>query len=207
MADVNEHRIEGRLTGDPKILRSDRGSIARMSVATNYRYQDRNNEWQERSTFHIIVVRGDLVDALEGLRQGDTLGVVGFAEDREFTDRDGRERSERQLVAKRLYRPMTARRSGSSDRGNFRDAPKRQERAERDAPAKAPPRASAYEYQGGNYRQDESRREGRREDGRRDEPAPSARRTIANQEPHAPQPASPQGHDVFADMDDQVRRM
>ncbi len=42
--DINTHTIQGRLAAVPRVLRNERGAIARLRVVTNYRYQDRDNK-------------------------------------------------------------------------------------------------------------------------------------------------------------------
>ncbi|KZC29432.1 single-stranded DNA-binding protein [Rhodanobacter denitrificans] len=106
--DINTHTIQGRLAAVPRVLRNERGAIARLRVVTNYRYQDRDNNWQQRDTGHNVIVRGDLVSLVESLRVGDGIFVIGFAEDHEYTDASGVQRVERQLVAKTVGRPLAA---------------------------------------------------------------------------------------------------
>ncbi|MEY2117132.1 single-stranded DNA-binding protein [Rhodanobacter sp. FW106-PBR-R2A-1-13] len=135
--DINSHTIQGRLAADPRVIRNDRGAIARLRVVTNYRYQDRDNNWQKRDVGHNVIVRGDLVALVEDLRTGDGVFVIGFAEDHEYTDAQGVNRVERQLIAKTLGRPLTA--APAARRTGTATAPASDKAKVAAAPASTPP--------------------------------------------------------------------
>lgn len=104
--DINTHTIQGRLGEDPKVHRTDRGCIARLRVATNYRFKSPSGDWAAKTTWHTVIVRGADVDLVSGARKGDGIFVTGFPEDHEFTDGNGVKRSQRQLIATTVSRPL-----------------------------------------------------------------------------------------------------
>jgi len=104
--DINQHIIQGRLCDDPHVIRTEAGSIARLRVATNRRFRDRNGDWKERGTFHTVIVPSYLVDQISDARKGEGLFVSGYAEDYEYVDNSGQRRFTRQLVAETISRPL-----------------------------------------------------------------------------------------------------
>lgn len=110
MADINEHRIRGRLAYDPRIISNEVGSIARLRVMTNYRYQDSSGAWQTRETGHSVIVRGELLELAKLLKKGEAIHVEGYVEEREVV-RENVKTFDRYIVAKSLARPLIPQRS------------------------------------------------------------------------------------------------
>ena len=62
--DINKVEIMGNLTQDPELRFTPNGSaVASFSVATNRRYKQ-GDEYKDETTFHNIVVWGNLAQAL-----------------------------------------------------------------------------------------------------------------------------------------------
>jgi len=140
--DINMHTIQGRLGDDPKISRTARGAFARLRVVTNYSYTSpTTGELIKKTTGHTVIVIGDDVESLVGARKGDGLFVVGYPEDHEFTDGSGKRRSERQLVAQSISRPLQVLPANNgTDAPQSRSRPVQQpERTGNQAPRNEPP--------------------------------------------------------------------
>lgn len=101
---INKVTLIGRLGGDPEIKRLEGGSVVgRFSVATSDSYKDKNNEWQETTEWHNIVVWGSLAERAEkSLRKGMQVYLEGKITYRKYTDKDNVERSITDIVASTL---------------------------------------------------------------------------------------------------------
>ena len=68
--------------------------IAECSLATTERYTDRSGAQKEDTQWHRLVIGGKLADIAERyIHKGDPLFVQGAMRYRNYTDRDGNERS------------------------------------------------------------------------------------------------------------------
>lgn len=68
--------------------------IAECSLATTERYTDRSGAQKEDTQWHRLVIGGKLADIAERyVHKGDPLFVQGAMRYRNYTDRDGNERS------------------------------------------------------------------------------------------------------------------
>ncbi len=101
---INKVTLIGRLGSDPEIKRLEGGStVGRFSVATSDSYKDKNNEWQESTEWHNIVVWGSLAERAEKhLKKGMQVYVEGKITYRKYTDKDNVERNITDIVAATL---------------------------------------------------------------------------------------------------------
>ena len=56
MVSINKVQLLGNLTKDPEIKETANGKLARLSLATNRRYRDREGQMQDAAQYHDIVV-------------------------------------------------------------------------------------------------------------------------------------------------------
>jgi single-strand DNA-binding protein len=81
----------GNTGSDPEIRTIPSGArVAQFSVATSRRWNDKNNQQQEKTEWHRIVVWDKLVDIVEKyVKKGDRIYVEGEIEYRQYQDKDG----------------------------------------------------------------------------------------------------------------------
>lgn len=98
---VNKITLIGRAGQDCEFKNLEMGAtVARFSLATSERWQDKNGEWQEHTDWHNVVCWRDLADrAQQRVRKGLLLYVEGKVSYRKYTDRDGNERTATDIVA------------------------------------------------------------------------------------------------------------
>lgn len=84
---TNNHVVlTGRLGADPKLVQLEGKSFAAFSIATQDRYQDKNDEWKNKETvWHRCLAFGDtLVDMTQKLKKGMRIKVTGAISYRNF---------------------------------------------------------------------------------------------------------------------------
>ncbi len=97
----NKVTLIGRLGKDPEIRSLDENTkVARITLATNESYKDRNGEWQDRTEWHNVVVWRAAAERVERqLRKGMLTFVEGKIGYRKYTDKDGIERYSTDVTA------------------------------------------------------------------------------------------------------------
>lgn len=88
---VNKVILVGRLGQDPEVRYTPSGSaVANFSVATNEAWTDKNNQKQERTEWHRVVVWGKLAELCKQyLQKGRQCYVEGRLQTRSWQDKDG----------------------------------------------------------------------------------------------------------------------
>lgn len=100
---VNKVILVGRLTRDPEAKETNGGTVARLGLATNESWTDRNGQKQERTEFHNITAFGSLADTCARyLSKGRQIYVEGSLQTDEYTDRDGNQRKSTGIKAKSI---------------------------------------------------------------------------------------------------------
>jgi single-strand DNA-binding protein len=97
--------LVGNVGKDPEVRYSQSGTpVANFSLATNERFKDRNDEWQERTEWHSIVAWKRLAEIVgEYVAKGSKLYVEGKIQTSSWEDRQSRERQYRtEIVARDL---------------------------------------------------------------------------------------------------------
>ncbi len=86
--------LRGRLGKDAEIRYMQDGTCcANLSLATSYRYKDKNGERQERTEWHRVVGFGRQMEAIKDwLEKGREISLVGTLRTRKWQDRDGNDR-------------------------------------------------------------------------------------------------------------------
>lgn len=87
---LNKAQVYGRLTRDPELKAMPSGAnVVSISLATNYRYKDRDGKQQEEADFHNVVFFGKTADVVaKYVSKGDTFYVEGRLKTRSWDDRD-----------------------------------------------------------------------------------------------------------------------
>jgi single-strand DNA-binding protein len=128
MLSINKVHIIGNLTRDPEIKDTQNGRLARLGVATNRRYRDKDSgQMVDAPQYHDVVVFQDrLIDVIENYCvKGTQVSIEGTLEHRTYEDKDGIKRKVTEIV----IRPFSGEfqlgnragnDDGDSDRGGSR---------------------------------------------------------------------------------------
>lgn len=96
--------VLGYLGHDPEMMRAERGTKgARFSVAVNRVWTNELGERQEETDWFRIIAWGQLAETcLAYLAKGRLVFVVGKPRTRRWEDREGQDREQLQVLAKRV---------------------------------------------------------------------------------------------------------
>jgi single-strand DNA-binding protein len=88
---LNKVMLIGNIGADPDVRTTASGmKVAKLSLATNRRFQDRSGQQQERTDWHRITLFGKLADIVEQyVSKGDRLYVEGRLEYSQTQDDQG----------------------------------------------------------------------------------------------------------------------
>ena len=91
----NSVTVVGNLASDPELRYTSSGTaMANISIAVNRRWRDRNNEWQEETSFFRGTLwREQAENAAESLHKGDRVMISGSLEQRSWETPEGDKRS------------------------------------------------------------------------------------------------------------------
>lgn len=107
---LNRAIIIGNLTRDPELKTLPSGiSVVSFGVATNRVWKDKNNQKQESTDFHNIVVFGRQAEtSAQYLRKGASVLVEGRIQTRSWDAPDGTKKYRTEIVADRIqFGPRT----------------------------------------------------------------------------------------------------
>jgi|Deesub1362A_J573_1020465.scaffolds.fasta_scaffold02734_9 single-strand DNA-binding protein len=96
--------LVGRLGADPQVQQTQGGrTVARFSLATNERFQDKDGKVQERVDWHRVVAWGKQAENCgQYLKKGRLVSVEGRLQTRSFEDKEGVTRWVTEVVARRV---------------------------------------------------------------------------------------------------------
>jgi single-strand DNA-binding protein len=102
--DLNKVLLVGRVTADPQVRSTPGGqSVTTIGVATNRVWTDKNNQKQEETEFHSVVLWGRQAEiAGQYLTKGAMVLIEGRLQTRSWTDKNGGARKTTEIVAERL---------------------------------------------------------------------------------------------------------
>ena len=118
MPSINKVIISGNLVRDPDTRILENGThLAKMSIANNQRYRDRNGEWQEKTCYvNVIAWRKTAELVSEYCRKGSPVLIEGELVFNSWEDRDGNKRNQLEVNARRIQ--FLERRSQESSNRN-----------------------------------------------------------------------------------------
>jgi len=101
MASLNKVILVGNLGRDPELKSTPSGAkVLEISIATTERFTDRNNEQQEQTDWHRIVMWNQKAEYVaRNTRKGSTVYVEGRLRYRKYTAQDGSERTTTEILA------------------------------------------------------------------------------------------------------------
>lgn len=101
---VNKVTIIGHLGQDPEVRHLESGaSIAKLRVATNENYKDKEGNWQDRTEWHTVIAWRYLAERAEkSMKKGSLVYIEGKLTTRKWQDSDGKDRWTTEVVANTL---------------------------------------------------------------------------------------------------------
>ncbi len=104
MPEINSVVIAGNLTKDPVFRTTSSGTpVVNFSVASNRKYRDSNNSWQEDVCYVGIVAWNKLAESCnERLRKGCAVLIDGELQSRSWKTEDGFNRNVVEVKARRI---------------------------------------------------------------------------------------------------------
>jgi single-strand DNA-binding protein len=101
---VNKAIILGNLGKDPELRFTPSGrAVARFPVATSERWTDQNNQRQEHTEWHNVVVWGKQAEnCSQYLSKGRQVFVEGSIRTRNYNDKDGNKRYVTEIIARNV---------------------------------------------------------------------------------------------------------
>jgi len=115
---VNRVILVGNLGADPEVRTLESGAmVAKLRLATNESYKDRNGEWQTQTEWHDVVLWRSLAErAQEYLKKGAQIYIEGKLTHRLWDDQNGNKRKTTEVVAA-TFRMLGRRGDGNSSSG------------------------------------------------------------------------------------------
>jgi len=118
---MNRVTLIGNLGKDPEVRHFDNGTTkVSFSLATSERYQDKDNNWQETTEWHdIILWRNQAELALKILKKGMPIFLEGKLTHRTWQDAEGKNRRTTEVVGSqfRILEKRSTAGDGSSGLG------------------------------------------------------------------------------------------
>jgi single-strand DNA-binding protein len=115
---VNKVILVGNVGQDPEVKYTPSGvPVARVSLATNERFKDGSDQWQDRTEWHSIVAWQRLAEIVgEYVRKGSKLYVEGKLQTSTWEDKQTGEKKYRTEIVAREVLLLTSRENGSEGR-------------------------------------------------------------------------------------------
>src|SRR5437660_11566759 len=123
MKSVNKVILVGNLGKDPEVKYTPSGAaVAKFSIATSYRYKDKNEQWQDQTEWHNVVAWARLAEiAGEYLKKGSKVYVEGRLQTRSWDDKNTNQKKYMtEVVANDLVLLGGRGESGADDSGGGR---------------------------------------------------------------------------------------
>jgi len=118
---VNKVILLGNLGKDPEVKYTPQGTaVAKITVATNERFKDKDGQWQDRTEWHNVVLWQRLAEiAGEYLKKGGKVYIEGKLQTRSWEDKQtNQKRYMTEIVANDLVL-LGGRSEGSGDSGGY----------------------------------------------------------------------------------------
>ena len=115
---VNKVILVGNAGQDPEVKYTASGvPVAKVSLATNERFKDRNEQWQDRTEWHSIVAWQRLAEIVgEYVRKGSKLYVEGKLQTSTWEDKQTGEKKYRTEICAREILLLSSRENGQEGR-------------------------------------------------------------------------------------------
>lgn len=119
---INKVILIGNLGRDAEVRTLENGAmVARITVATNENYRDKNNEWQTQTEWHDVVLWRSLAERAEqNFKKGNLVYIEGKLTHRKWKDKDGNDRYTTEVIAS-VARSLERKEGGGGGRGGYSD--------------------------------------------------------------------------------------
>lgn len=117
---INRVILIGNLGRDPEVRRLENGAaVAKFSIATTENYKDKDDNWQEQTEWHDIIVWRNLAERAEAqLKKGMLVYIEGKLTHRTWQDQDKNNRKTTEVVAN-VFRILNNRQSSNGFSSNM----------------------------------------------------------------------------------------
>src|SRR5271165_5540888 len=114
---VNKVILVGNVGQDPEVKYTASGvPVAKLSLATNERFKDKNDAWQDRTEWHSVVAWQRLAEIVgEYVAKGSKVYVEGKLQTASWEDRQSGERKSRTEIVARDLLLLGPRGNGGGD--------------------------------------------------------------------------------------------
>lgn len=122
---LNKVMLIGHLGQEPKVFETNAGGkIVNISVATKETWKNKNTGMpEEKTTWHSVVFYNKLAEICASLLQkGANIFVEGKIENRKYTDKDGVEKVQTQIIANEMQL-LDSKKAASDANGNIKAEP------------------------------------------------------------------------------------
>lgn len=104
MASINKVILIGRVGKEPAFRQTQGGhDVATLSLATSRYYKDSNGQRVEETEWHLVVLFGKMAEIANNyVRKGSQLYIEGRLQTRKYTDKQGVERYQTQIIAETM---------------------------------------------------------------------------------------------------------
>jgi single-strand DNA-binding protein len=118
---VNKVILVGNVGQDPEVKYTAGGVlVAKLSLATNERFKDRNNAWQDRTEWHTVVAWQRLAEIVgEYVRKASKLYIEGKLQTSSWEDKQSGERKYRTEIVARDIVLLGSRDNGQEGKGEM----------------------------------------------------------------------------------------
>lgn len=102
---VNKVILVGNVGKDPEVKSTPSGTaLAKFTVATNERYKDKNDEWQDKTEWHNVLAWAKLAEIIgEYVKKGSQIYVEGKLQTSSWQDKtDGSTKYRTEIVANEI---------------------------------------------------------------------------------------------------------
>ena len=104
MDQFNKIEIQG-MVGAVRVTNFTYGSLANISVATNYLHRTRDNQATVETTWFNVLGRiGRAIAKADSVAKGDAVHIIGRVRTKTFTDSEGNERLLNDVIASKIER-------------------------------------------------------------------------------------------------------
>jgi single-strand DNA-binding protein len=100
----NELQLAGYLAAKPSVRSLPSGTkVANGRLAESYRYTDKQKTPREHTNWHNLVFYGALADVAATYEKGDNLWIEGSLQTRQFTPKDGSQRTVYEVIVRSCH--------------------------------------------------------------------------------------------------------
>jgi single-strand DNA-binding protein len=118
---VNKVTLLGNLGKDPEVKFTPQGTaVAKLTLATNERYKDKEGQWQDRTEWHNVVLWQRLAEiAGEYLKKGSKVYIEGRLQTRSWEDKQTNQKKYMTEVVANDLVLLGGRGEGGGDSGGY----------------------------------------------------------------------------------------